>query len=166
MGMDMQNQYFQQALSKFMIEFAAGNAIRALADQGRTVEEIHERLSFPLSCQAIGELVWGHYLDNGTICLQDPAGQSEKTVTSYEKVQNSYGKVSFQQVKKHVAISGEYVACDFGRQKYKDPAAFEQSLQALDPKDRDYVLGLPWPLEVVYHRKDERITRIMNRREA
>ena len=41
----MEEQFFQKALSKFAVEFAAGNAIRALADKGLTAEEIHEKLS-------------------------------------------------------------------------------------------------------------------------
>jgi len=152
--------YFQKALSKFMIEFAAGNAIRALADKGCSVEEIHDRLSFPVPKKAIGELAWAHFLDNGTICLYDPKEQPERIVTSYEKVQNSFGKVSFQQVRKKVALAGEYVPCDFGKRLYQDREAFLEKLEALDAKDRDYVLGLPWPLETVWHLDNERMKRI------
>ena len=91
-----------------MVEFAAGNAIRALADKGCTVEEIHKRLSFPMSKKAIGELAWAHFLDNGTICLYDPSERPEKVLTSYEKVQNKYGKVSFRQIRKTIVLEGEY----------------------------------------------------------
>ena len=39
MRAEMGNEgYFQKALSQFTVEFAAGNAIRALADKGDTVE--------------------------------------------------------------------------------------------------------------------------------
>ena len=153
--------YFQKALSKFMIEFAAGNAIRALADKGYGVEEIHERLSFPVPKKAIGELAWAHFLDNGTICLYDPKEQPERIVTSYEKVQNSIGKVSFQQVRKKVVLTGEYVPCDFGKRLYQDQETFRKELEMLGAKDRDYVLGLPWPLQIVWHVKDERMERII-----
>ena len=152
--------YFQKALSQFMIEFAAGNAVRALADKGYTVEEIYERMSFPVSPKAIGELVWAHFLDNGTICLSDPKEQPDKVRIRYEKVQDVYGKVSFQQVRKTVALEGEYVPCDFGKRLYQNREAFLQKLQTLDAKDRDYLLGLPWPLQTVWHRKTPRIERI------
>ncbi|MBP5282658.1 MAG: hypothetical protein J6Z22_09195 [Lachnospiraceae bacterium] len=146
-----------------MMEFAAGDAVRALADKGYTVSEIHDKLSYPVSRQAIGELVWGHYLDNGTICLTDPTNRPERFKTSYKKVQNEYGKVSFQQVRESVSITGEYLQCDFGKRLYQDREGFMQELQRLDKRDQDYVLGLPWPLTPVYHKKDERMTRIHER---
>ena len=158
-----QEQYFQKTLSKFMVEFAAGDAIRALADKGYTVEEIHGRLSYPVTRSAIGELVWGHYLDQGTILKFDPKEQAELTVTSYEKVQDRFGKVTFQQIRKTVPVTGEYVPCDFGKRMYQDREGFLSALQALEPRDRDYVLGLPWPLETVWHKKDERMMRIRKR---
>ena len=161
MKSEMEEGYFQKALSRFTVEFAAGNAIRALADKGCTVEEIHERLAFPVSKKAIGELVWAHLLDNGTICLYDPKEQPEKIITTYEKVQNAYGKVSFRQVRRTVALEGEYVTCDFGKRLYQNREAFLRELQALDEKDREYVLGLPWPLETVWHIKNERMGRII-----
>ena len=154
--------YFQKALSQFTVEFAAGNAIRALADKGDTVEEIHEKLTFPLPKKAIGELTWAHFLDNGTICLSDPKEQPDKIRTSYEKVQNAYGKVSFRQVRKTVTLEGEYVACDFGKRLYQDREAFLRELQRVDAKDRDYLLGLPWPLQTVWHVKDARMERILS----
>ena len=157
----MEEGYFQKALSRFTVEFAAGNAIRALADKGFSVEEIHERLAFPVPKKAIGELTWAHFLDNGTICLSDPKQQPDKVRTSYEKVQNAYGKVSFRQVKKTVTLEGEYVACDFGKRLYQKREQFLKELQVLNAKDREYVLELPWPLETVWHVKNERMKRIL-----
>ncbi|MBE5863020.1 MAG: hypothetical protein E7295_09250 [Lachnospiraceae bacterium] len=164
MKSEMEEGYFQKALSRFTVEFAAGNAIRALADKGCTVEEIHERLAFPVSKKAISELVWAHLLDSGTICLYDPKEQPEKIITTYEKVQNAYGKVSFRQVRRSVTLEGEYVACDFGKRLYQNREAFLRELQALDEKDREYVLGLPWPLETVWHVRNERMERIISLR--
>ena len=43
---------------------------------------------------------------------------------------------------------------------YKDKAGFEKKLEILSPKDREYILGLPWPLTTVYHVADERMIRI------
>jgi len=153
--------YFQKALAKFTVEFAAGDAIRLLSDKGFNVEEIHDKLSFPVARKTIGELVWSHYLDNGTICLFDPERQSKKLVTSYKKVQNSYGKVSFLQVQKDIRLTGEYVRCDFGKRLYCNREEFLDRINRLDERDRNYVLGLPWPLEPVYHIKDERMMRII-----
>ena len=159
--MTSSDEWFQKALSRFTVEFAAGDAIRALADKGCTVEEIHERLSFPIAREKIGELVWAYYLDQGTICLQDPGQLEEKVVTSYEKVQDAYGKISFRQVRKSIRISGEYVPCDFGKRRYQNCESYDKWLEGLEAKDREYVNGLPWPLETVWHKKDARMARIM-----
>ena len=159
----MAEQFFQKALSRFAIEFAAGNAIRALADKGLTVSEIHDELTYPVPQKTIGEMVWAHYLDTCVIFLEDPGTTGEKVVASYEQVQDAYGKISFRQIKHTIPLTGEYVPCDFGKQLYQNRKKFMAQLQTLDPKDRDYVLGLPWPLRIVYHKKDARLARIMQR---
>ena len=124
----MEEQFFQKALSKFAIEFAAGNAIRALADKGLTAEEIYGKLSYPVPRKTIGEMIWAHYLDIGVICLEDPGMTGEKVVTSYERVQDAYGKISFKQLKKTIPVTGEYVRCDFGkRQDICPPACCKRS---------------------------------------
>ena len=157
----MAEQYFQKALSRFAVEFAAGNAIRALADKGLTVSEIHDMLAYPVPQKTISEMVWAHYLDTCVIFLEDPGSTGEKVVASYEKVQDAYGKISFRQIKKTIPVTGEYIRCDFGKRLYQDREGFISRLQALDAKDRDYVLGLPWPLQTVYHKKDARMERIL-----
>ena len=43
---------------------------------------------------------------------------------------------------------------------YQDRNAFEESLKALSDDDRDYILGLPWPLQTVWHVRNERMARI------
>ena len=159
----MEEQFFQKALSKFAVEFAAGNAIRALADKGLTAEEIHEKLSYPVPRKTIGEMIWAHYLDTCVICIEHPGMAGEKVITSYERVQDAYGKTSFRQIKTTIPITGEYVPCDFGKQLYQNREKLMEQLQGLDPKDRDYVLGLPWPLQTVYHKKDARMERILHK---
>ncbi|MBR3470062.1 MAG: hypothetical protein IKH28_10275 [Lachnospiraceae bacterium] len=157
----MAEQFFQKALSRFAIEFAAGNAIRALADKGLTVSEIHDELTYPVPQKTIGEMVWAHYLDTCVIFLEDPGTTGEKVVASYEQVQDAYGKISFRQIKKTIPVTGEYVPCDFGKWLYRDREGFLSRIQVLDFGDRDYILGLPWPLQTVYHKRDARMARIM-----
>lgn len=159
----MAEQFFQKALSRFATEFAAGNAIRALADKGLTVSEIHEKLTYPVPQKTIGEMVWAHYLDMCVIFLEDPGTTGEKVVASYEQVQDAYGKISFRQIKHTIPLTGEYVPCDFGKQLYQNRKKFMEQLQTLDSKDKDYVLGLPWPLQTVYHKKDARMERILHK---
>lgn len=54
--------------------------------------------------------------------------------------------------------SGAYMSCDFGRIRYKDAGQYNEILQTLDPKQREYIEGLPWELGRCYHKLDERMT--------
>ena len=158
----MANDYFKAALGDFAVDFAAGGAIRVMADKGYTVSEICGRLDYPLSKEKVRELVWKHYLETGVITEKEPDYHSPKEHVSYERVQDEFGHSSFKQVVvKEDVIQREYVPCDFGKRIYQNRKIFEQSLEALSPKDREYILDLPWPLQTVWHVKDERMERII-----
>ena len=170
----MNNRYFKAALNDFTADFAAGGAIRVMADKGYSVKKIHDRLDFPLPLEKVRELVWKHYLETGVILEEDPKKASGKDDAgkeriTYVKVQDEYGRSSFKQVVEkieekpgecHAEGPKEYVACDFGKRLYQDKKGFEKALDKLSEEDREYVLGLPWPLKTVWHIKDERMDRI------
>ena len=157
----MEDKTFQKALVNFMNDFASGDSIRHLADKGMTVKEISEKLLFPTPKERIAEEVWKRYLETGKICLEEPkAGQRVQKVR-YVKEQSAYGKISMRRIVEEETLpDGEYILCDFGKQLYKDRTGFEKKLEKLWEKDRDYILGLPWPLAPVYHVADERMKRI------
>ena len=160
----MAQDIFQNALKNFMNDFASGDAVRHLADQGLTVTEITRMLSFPTKKELVAEMVWKHYLDTGKIRLSAPENGTVKKVR-YVKDEGPYGRTSLRQVIEEVpAPEVEYVAVDFGRQIYKDKAAFLKKLEGLSDKDKEYIMDLPWPLEIVWHVKDERMERILAKR--
>ena len=157
-----EDKYFKKALTDFTIDFASGGAIRHLADKGYTVSEIHARLDFPTPMETVRELVWKHYVNTGVILLSEPDEGSKKEQVTYEKVTDSLGRVSFKQVVvKDDSTPAEYIACDFGKEIYKDKRAFGKSLEGLSESDRNYILELPWPLTRVWHIKNDRIERIV-----
>ena len=82
----MEDKYFKQALSDFTIEFASGDAIRSLSDKGYSVKKIKSKLDFPTPEERIREIVWKHYIDNKTICLQNPKETSLGGKYTIEKV--------------------------------------------------------------------------------
>ncbi len=157
----MSEEYFKKALSDFTNDFASGGAIRHLADNGFTVKEIHDRLDFPTPVSKVAETVWKHFLDIGIILLEEPVSGESKEKVDYVKVHGEFGKTSFKRVVTEVSsIEGEYIKCDFGKEIYKDKEGFKKSLSVLSERDRDYILGLPWPLTPVWHIADERMKRI------
>ena len=117
---------------------------------------------FPTPVERIRDTVWKHFIDTGVILLDAPSAESQKRVT-YEKVQDSLGRTSFKQVVVEDNEAREYVEIDFGKKIYKDKNAFEKSLEALSPEDRQYILDLPWPLTNVWHVKNERMERILKK---
>lgn len=157
----MSEEYFKKALRDFTVDFASGGAIRAMADKGYTVSEIYNKLDFPTSREKIKEIVWKHYTDTGVIVLEEPIPGQVKNKVTYEKVTDDYGRTSYKQVVKSETVENEYVACDFGKMIYQDKKLFEKKLEGLSEKDREYILELPWPLQRVWHVKDERIQRIL-----
>jgi len=156
----MSQNYFNEALKSFAMDAACGDAIRHLADKGMTVEEICAGLTFPAPVDTVKSYVWKHYVNKGIIRLTDPANKSHKEVT-YVQDRDKYGRCSFRRVEMdNPSENHEYIFCDFGKAIYKDRKGFEESLTFLDKNDRDYILGLPWPVEPVWHIRDERMMRI------
>ncbi len=157
----MSEEYFKKALSDFTNDFASGGAIKHLADNGFTVKEIHDRLDFPTPMSKVSETVWKHFLDEGIILTEEPVKGEIKEKIDYVKVQSEFGKTSFKRVVTQMpAPECEYIKCDFGKEIYKDKEGFKKSLSVLSERDRDYILGLPWPLTPVWHIADERMKRI------
>ncbi len=162
--MSTENSYFNKALSDFTIDFASGGAIRSMADRGLSIKQIKSRLDFPVPEGKIKEIVWKHYEENGTIVTGDPKETEKRKRIKYEKVTGSYGKTGFRQVKVIAPDEErEYYPCDFGKRIYRDRKAFEEYISCLCEDDRDYIMGLPWPLTTVWHAAGERMDRIAKR---
>ena len=160
----MEDKYFKQALSDFTIEFASGDAIRSLSDKGYSVKKIKSKLDFPTPEERIREIVWKHYIDNKTICLQDPKETSSVEDYTIKKVYDNYGRPSFKQVGvKADEETKDYVECDFGKRLYQNKDEFLKSLSVLDEEEKDYILGLPWPLTKVWHVKNEKFAKIITK---
>lgn len=135
-------KYFEKALSDFTFDVASGGAIRHLTDRGYPVPQIRKMLDFPTPYERVQQTVWEHLLAQGVLRLEEP-GNGE--------AQEKYGYVE----------DFSYASCDFGLQSRREPEAFAQRIQRLQPQLRDYVLGLPWERRMAYHRLDERMRRIV-----
>ena len=183
--------YFQSALSNFTREMAYGGPIRHLTDQGYTINQISERLSFPAPIEQIRRQVWKRLLDTEIILTDVPGNRTEKT--EYVREYNKNGRASFRKVskempektaiqwnasgidcrqnkeipcllRKKIAENGEdnsYGSCEFGILKVQDPDRYQKMLQALDNDQREYIEGLPWEQKKVYHKLNLRMSEIL-----
>ena len=152
---------FNRALNNLSIEFAGRAGIRRMFDKGMTVAEIRKELLYPLSEDVIRNEIWSYLLDSRAVLLEEPA-ESEAKHYEFVEETNAYGKKSFNRVE----ISStqdelpEYIKIGFKIRSYRDPEHFKEKLMHLNVCDREYITELPWPLEPVWHIKNERIMRI------
>lgn len=156
------DNYFEESLRNFTFDIVSGDAIRHLAAKGMTVSQISENLTYPTDIDKIRNTVWNYYLDNGIVRLDKPDSNACITQTKYVSERDRYGHVSFRKVSEIQSKDRiQYVACDFGKRLYNDRDNLMVILDKMEDSDREYILGLPWPLEIVYHVRNDRMKRIM-----
>ena len=177
--------YFQGALSNFIFEFACGGAIRHLADQGYTAKQISEHLSYPVSYERVREAVTEYYLAEGILLRTEPVQGGAQPKYTYVQEHGEYGKTSFRRVlvdeggktsegewSKRGVTAGEllarlkgyrgesdmgkaYVSCDFGRRSAK-----LEELEGLNGRQLEYLEGIRWDRQLMYHLLDGRMLEI------
>lgn len=181
-----ENDYFKQALSNFVFDMASGGAIQHLTNQGYTVKQIIEKLDFPAPYEKVQEAVWKQLLNNGCLLLEEPGSGVGQERAEYVMEKDSFGRRSFRKVvikadkvkqihwkevifsrqingkladylSKKIIANGEeasYVSCNFGMKTNRLP-------DVLDEQQKDYISGLPWPKQKVYHKLDIRMREIV-----
>lgn len=53
-----------------------------------------------------------------------------------------------------------YISCDFGLRSRREPEHFRQVMELLEPRQRQYILGIPWERRMAWHRLDQRMREI------
>lgn len=155
------NRVFGQALSDFTFDVACGGAIRHLAGLGYTAKEIYERLSFPVSYERVRQAYTKYLLDEGILLRHKPDPCGERQTYTYVQEEGKYGKKSFRRVEKEPKPEEpekrEYVACDFVGILAQD----KHAVRKLSAKQREYIEGICWEKQTMYHLKNERISSII-----
>ena len=136
--MDGKESFFQAALSDFTFDVAAGGAIRHLTDRGYSVEQIMRELSYPVPRTRVEKAVYRHLLEAKSVRFPEILA-------------------------KDIAESGEenaYMECPFGAWLKKDEKRLEQNLASLTGREREYLLGIHWEKDIMYHRLNDRMREI------
>ena len=181
-----ENDYFKLALSNFVFDMASGGAIQHLTNQGYTVKQMIEKLDFPAPYEKVQEAVWKQLLNNGSLLLEEPGSGAGQKRAEYVVEKDNFGRRSFRKVvikadktkqihwkevifsrkingkladylSKKIKENGEnasYISCNFGMKTNRLP-------DVLDEQQKDYILGLPWPKQIVYHKLDIRLREIV-----
>lgn len=148
-------RYFQQALSDFIYDAASGRAIRHLTDLGYTAARIRNELDYPVSFARIQQTVTGYLKESGILLEQLPISCRFK-----QSVLSEYRspEALFTFLTERVLQNGEensYLSCPFG------PGADTGGLlSVLTRREREYIEGIRWDADILYHRLDRRMLEI------
>ena len=143
---------FDNALSNFTFGMANKDLICHMAAEGYSVRQIKEATDYPVSVEKIAETVWEFYLETGVIRLTPP-GEDDEPRYDYVMDIGKYGKRSFRRVEANDPIkdASNYISLNIGIIKAHDQTRYQKLLDALDSRKHDYIEGLPWPDQKVWH---------------
>ena len=153
-------EYFEAALSDFMYDMASGGAIRHLAESGYTIDQIIKELDFPTPRERVEQTVYKYMTDSGILLFELPVEETGFKACSLRT--KSRGKLR-EQLLERIGKNGEkasYMSCPFGQMMRNDAEELEKQLAVLTSREREYILGIHWERDVMYHRLNSRMFEI------
>ncbi|MDO4323310.1 MAG: hypothetical protein Q4C61_12355 [Lachnospiraceae bacterium] len=153
-------RYFEEALSDFTHDVASGRAIRHLVDLGYTTPQIMQRLDYPTPRGRVEQTVYRYMKEQGILLSELPETQEKRKLFVVKK---RTPEALTRCLRKRIDINGEensYISCPFGT-IYRDRETRMQKLLApLTAREQEYILGIPWEMQVMYHRLTNRMVEI------
>ncbi len=152
--------YFNQALSDFMFEVASGGSIRHLVNLGYSVDQIMGRLSFPTPRDRVEQAVYRHMTETGILLEKLPVEQASLHTTTIEAVHPDQISARLLERIERNGEESAYLQCPFGYLQKNDPQELEQLLSCLNSREQEYLRGIRWPRNTMYHRLNSRMREI------
>lgn len=152
--------YFEEALSDFVHDVASGRAIRHLVSSGYTTDQIMQRLDFPTPRARVEQTVYRCMTEDGTLLESLPV--SEETLETIV-LRNAKPAQLASLLSDYLGRNGEensYVSCPFGMIRRDREARLARMTACLTAREREYLLGIPWKMQVMYHRLNSRMREI------
>lgn len=155
---DGNESYFEAALSDFVFDVAAGGAIRHLTDRGYSVEQIMRELSYPVPRAKVEKAVYRHMTQSRILLSVLP----EEGENLRLKLLQGDKEAGFpKKLAEAIAESGEenaYMECPFGQ--WIKEKRIGQIISCLTNREQEYLLGIRWDQDVMYHRLNGRMREI------
>lgn len=153
-------KYFDEALSDFVHDVASGRAIRHLVSSGYTTDQIMRQLDFPTPRERVEQTVYRCMTESGTLleALPIPDESMETIVLKDAKPARLAALLS-----EYLSADGEensYVSCPFGMIRRDREARLARMTACLTVREREYLLGIPWKMQIMYHRLNSRMREI------
>lgn len=147
-----ENNYFNEALSNYINDFANSGAIKHYVDLEYSIEEIIKNLDFKISKDKVAKCVYNYYIEKGTIKTSLPDSTNDYIYTTeYVKDYNKFGSTSLRKITKRTKKENtSYEKCDLGKIKYNDESKFNSIISMLPREYRKMLVDIPWPLTTIY----------------
>ena len=158
--MNDKSGYFEDAMSDFIHEMASAGAIRHLVDAGYSLEQIISKLDYPTSRTRVEQTV-NQYMKESGILLSTLPVEAE-TMAQCRLNQPSIkelGIVLQEKIQKN-GIEHSYMSCPFGIYAKSGQGILRQKLSCLTNREQEYILGIPWEQDEMYHRLNDRMLEI------
>ena len=157
---DEKKGYFEAALSDFVFDVAAGGAIRHLVDRGHSVEQIMKELDYPVPRPRVEKAVY-RYLTESGILLDKIPDEDEKV--HIHLLQEKDSRKLYEAMADNIERYGEknsYMECPFGMWMKNDEGKLKQVISCLTSREQEYIFGIRWERNIMYHRLNERMREI------
>lgn len=152
--------YFEAALSDFVFDVAAGGAIRHLVDRGHSVEQIMSELSYPVPRGKVEKAVYRYLSESGILLNRLPDESGEMHIhRMYEKKKENIPQTLVLWIEKYGEVNS-YMECPFGKWIQNDEKRLRQTINCLTSREQEYILGIRWEQNVMYHRLNGRMREI------
>lgn len=158
--MEERQRYFENALSDFVYDVASGGAIRHLADEGYSIDQIMERLDYPVSRERVEQTVHRYMTESGILLTALPVQEEEMKVLC---LKNASRRTISGNLREQLRENGEdnsYMQCPFGQWIHHDKTDYLKQLSCLTERERQYISGISWTEDVMYHRLNGRMFEI------
>lgn len=154
-----QTNYFQEALGDFIHDAASGGAIRHLLDLGYTTDQIMEKLDFPTPRARVEKTVY-RYLTEQKILLEELPLEKMRDAAPISDLSEAKLCRMLRQYMEKNGEENSYVSCPFGTIRRDREARLQKMLAPLTKREREYLMGIPWKPQVMYHRLNSRMLEI------
>lgn len=153
-------RYFEDALSDFIHEMASAGAIRHLVDAGYSVEQIMDELDYPTPRERVEQTVYRYMTESGILLAELPV-VTEAMRRCVLKAPSIKELSNILQEKIHTnGEENSYVSCPFGMYMQDGTEVLREQLSCLTKREQEYIFGIHWKRDVMYHRLNSRMLEI------
>ena len=153
-------EYFEEALADFVHDVASGGAIRHLVRSGYSTDQIMLLLNFPTPRERVEQTVLRCLLEDGTLLEALPVPEESMETIVLKNAKPAQLSLLLSEYQDADGEENSYVSCPFGTIRRDREARLARMTACLTSREREYLFGIPWKMQVMYHRLNSRMREI------